>query len=300
MRISEIYNLKNDEMILNEQNFDSFGILDSKTDKTLCTFIDDEKYLGKLTSNMKMIITTQHIFEQLRKRECGFLITNNPRLLFFLLHNSLKDNEQYTRRKIKTKIGKNCNISSNVFIEPYNVVIGDNVTIGDFSSIKENTVIENNCVIGSCSVVGGDGFECKKVDDRIVRINHYGGVILKKNVTIDNNVCIDKALYPWDDTIVEEYTCVDNLVHIAHACKIGKRVLITAGSIIAGRVEISDDSWIGIGATIRNGIKIGKSARCNMGAVVTKDVMDEQSVSGNFAIDHIKFIDNIKKQSRED
>ena len=33
-----------------------------------------------------------------------------------------------------------------------------------------------------------------------------------------------------------------------------------------------------------------------MCAVVTKDVQDEQAVSGNFAIDHDKFIAKIKKR----
>ena len=44
------------------------------------------------------------------------------------------------------------------------------------------------------------------------------------------------------------------------------------------------------------GLNIGKSARINMGAVVTKPVMDGQSVSGNFAVEHHEFLKFMKIQ----
>lgn len=89
---------------------------------------------------------------------------------------------------------------------------------------------------------------------------------------------------------------VDNLVHIAHAVKIGRGSMIVAQSGIGGRVEIGDNAWIGFGATIRNGITIGAGSRVNMGAVVTKSVPDGTAVSGNFAMPHDKFIDFVRSR----
>ncbi|MEG1408161.1 MAG: UDP-3-O-(3-hydroxymyristoyl)glucosamine N-acyltransferase, partial [Ruthenibacterium sp.] len=96
-----------------------------------------------------------------------------------------------------------------------------------------------------------------------------------------------------------ENTKLDNFVHIGHAAKIEKNVLIAAHACIGGRTVIMPNAWIGIGAIVRNGIRIGCGARVNMGAVVTKSVSDGQSVTGNFAIDHQKFMSNLKNIKRK-
>ena len=45
-------------------------------------------------------------------------------------------------------------------------------------------------------------------------------------------------------------------------------------------IEIDDNVWVGIGATILQGVKIGKGAVVCAGAVVTKDVVDYEIVAG--------------------
>ena len=57
---------------------------------------------------------------------------------------------------------------------------------------------------------------------------------------------------------------------------------------------VGDDVWIGVNATVSNRIKIGKGARVSLGSVVTKDVPAGQTVTGNFAIDHARFMKNLK------
>ena len=41
---------------------------------------------------------------------------------------------------------------------------------------------------------------------------------------------------------------------------------------LRGRLRLGDDVWVGIGAIILKGVKIGKGARIGAGAVVTRDV----------------------------
>jgi acetyltransferase-like isoleucine patch superfamily enzyme len=50
---------------------------------------------------------------------------------------------------------------------------------------------------------------------------------------------------------------------------------------VAAPVIIDDDVWIGIGAIILKGVRIGRAARIGAGAVVTSDVPAGASVSGN-------------------
>ena len=77
--------------------------------------------------------------------------------------------------------------------------------------------------------------------------------------------------------------------------KIDERTMIVANSGIGGRTNIGYDTWIGLGATLRNGIDIGNNSRANIGAVVTKDISDNESVTGNFAIEHKIFIDKMRR-----
>ncbi|OYV07782.1 MAG: UDP-3-O-acylglucosamine N-acyltransferase 2, partial [Methanosaeta sp. ASP1-2] len=47
-------------------------------------------------------------------------------------------------------------------------------------------------------------------------------------------------------------------------------------------------------ATISNKLTVGEGAFITMGAVVTRNVLPHKKVSGNFALDHAKFMDFIK------
>ena len=51
--------------------------------------------------------------------------------------------------------------------------------------------------------------------------------------------------------------------------------------VIARPVVIEDDAWIGIGAIILKGVRIGQGARVGAGAVVTRDVPAGTTVLGN-------------------
>lgn len=284
--------------VLNEKEFESLGLVKYNSGHKVCTFIEDAKYARDLGADISMVITNKKIAQELikTKSQFGICIVENPRNGFFKLQNYLAEEKLYNIETFSTKIGRNCNISSLSSIDKNNVIIGDNVTVEEFVVIRENTVIGDNTVIRAGCVIGGQGFEFKKEGDMAFHVAHVGKVIIGDNVEIQYNSCVDKAIYPWDATVISDYTKVDNLVHIAHGVKIGERSNIVANSGIGGRVIIGDDAWIGFGATIRNGLSIGNKARANMGAVVTKSIEDNDAVSGNFAIDHKEFIKNLKKQ----
>lgn len=277
----------------NEIDFGHMGLASMLYEGTLCTFIDDPKYINEIINKNVIIITTREIAKNI---QFPVIIVENPRICFFRLHNYLVKykHPEYIRGEFNTQIGKDSTISKLACVENKNVIIGNNVLIEEFVSIKANTVIGDNTIIRAGTVIGGEGFEAKRMNEGILPVTHAGGVIIENDVEIKYNTCIDKALYPWDNTVISEGCKIDNLIHIAHAVKISKETLIAASALIGGRSIIGKQVWIGAGATISNNISVGDGAKISIGSVVTKNVNSGQRVSGNFAIDHSKFLNHMK------
>ena len=293
-KLLENYIYDEEIQLISEKEFDTFSLVAHKLGVRQCVFLENEKYLNDIGENVVQIITTKEIAGALEEnKKCGVCVVEEPKKLFFFLHNEVQEN--YVRKQQESEISSRAIISDKVDIAENNVVIEDDVIIEPYVTIYSNVVIKKGSIIRSGARIGGEGFEFMRDKNRkIISIKHHGGVIIERYVEIQANTCIDKGLFPWDDTIIGERTKIDNLVQIAHAVKIGKDVMIAAQSNIGGRTEIADNTWIGLSATVINGITIGRNTRVHMGSVVTKPVVDGEAVTGNFAIEHKKFIQNLK------
>lgn len=302
MKLSELlkdYNINVRFVIKNEKEFQTLALTQSPIMIPYCTFVEDVEYIKNISDFAVMAFVTENVADEIDLNKIGVCIVENPRIVFFKLHNALLESSEYARVCFDTQIGEKCKLSKLASIDKNNVLIGNNVIIEDFVKIHANTTIGDNCIIRSGTKLGGVDFEFKKDNSEIFGVEHYGGLIINNNVEIQYNSVINRALYPWDNTLIDEYTKIDSNTMISHGVKIGKRCMITAGSVIGGRTVIGDDCWIGLSATIRNGITIGNGARINLGSVVTKDVTLGESVTGNFAINHSKFLFNLKNQIKE-
>lgn len=298
MLLSDIFkecNCFEDAVLKNEKSFDYLALTASDVNGLLCVFIDNEKYISDVKENVRMIITVNSVAELLDSSSYGLCIVNNPREVFFSIHNYLSDKRHKLEIKKKTIIGNDCSISDLASISKDNVKIGNNVVIEEFVVIREHTTIGDNSIIRAGSIIGGQGFEFKRLKEGILSVAHAGGVIIGENVEIQYNTCVDRGVYDWDDTIIGDNCKIDNLVHIAHGVKIGKNTMIVANTGIGGRTVIGEDTWLGFASTISNGIVIGNNARANIGSVVTKSIPNDGSYTGNFAIEHSIFMKNLKK-----
>jgi UDP-3-O-[3-hydroxymyristoyl] glucosamine N-acyltransferase len=138
----------------------------------------------------------------------------------------------------------------------------------------------HNFTCGENTVIGGEGFGYERDEENnLIKFPHFFGVIIGDNVSIGSNTCIDRGALK--DTIIQEGTKIDNLVHIAHNVNIGKRCLVVAGSVICGSVTIGNDCFIGANATIREHLTIGNNVTIGMGSVVTKNIPDNETWAGN-------------------
>jgi len=250
----------------------------------LCWCSDKNKELLKAVTTGTFIIST-NIEEEYLKTKCNYIIVENPRRTFQkILTNFFVEKIEAkisTSAKIdkSVEIGKEVYIGENVILEK-NCKIGDNTIIQHNTTIFKDTIIGNNVVIGANNTIGGIGFGYEKDENGDFQlIPHIGNVVLKNNVEIGNNTTIDRAVL--GSTILEENVKIDNLVHIAHGVKIGRNSVIIANSMIAGSVKIGENTWLAPSSSVLNQKTIGKNSLVGMGAVVLKDVGNNEVVAGS-------------------
>jgi UDP-3-O-[3-hydroxymyristoyl] glucosamine N-acyltransferase len=208
----------------------------------------------------------------------------NPRLSFAKVVNNffLKKNNKTIHSS--TIIGSNCNIEASVTIG-MNCVIGNNVKIGKNTVlnnnivINDNTIIGNNCYIKSGSIIGEDGFGFDFEEDGTpVRIPHIGSVLIGNNVEIGSNTVIARGTLK--NTIIANSVKMDDLVFVAHNCKIGTNTVLIALAEISGSVIIGKNCWIGPNCSIIQKVKIGDNVTIGIGATVTKSIDSNKKIMG--------------------
>jgi UDP-3-O-[3-hydroxymyristoyl] glucosamine N-acyltransferase len=144
-------------------------------------------------------------------------------------------------------IGSAVQIGSDCILHP-NVTIYDNVIIGD------RVVLHSGCVLGA------DGFGFVRTGDHYEKFPQIGCVEIGNDVEIGANACVDRAALGV--TYIGDGTKLDNMVHIAHNCRIGRHVVIAAQTGLSGGVVVEDYAVIG------GQVGIGDKARIETGAVL--------------------------------
>jgi UDP-3-O-[3-hydroxymyristoyl] glucosamine N-acyltransferase len=162
-------------------------------------------------------------------------------------------------------IGDEAMVGDDVAIAPH-VVIGAGVRVGNQTQLYPSVTAYRGTIIGQRVIVhagarlGSDGFGYVFRTGHHEKIPHVGQCIIGDDVEIGANTTIDRGSI--DDTVIGAGTKIDNLVHIAHNCRIGRLCLIMAqvgmagsthvedGCILAGQVGISGHHTIGKGATL--------------------------------------------------
>lgn len=269
-----------------------FGPLNVTGEGLLHYFADPRfEHQLKALSGARAILTTRE-FEGAIPAGFGLALCDNPKEMFlkaYRLHGEAIE----ASARFPNQIDPSARIHPRAVIADHSVRIGANVSIGANAVIHERVVIEDDVFIGANSVLGGDGFEVGVVDGRQIVVPHYGSVLVRRGAVIKTNTSVDWGLYGGCTEIGED-TVVDNLVHVAHNVRIGRNCQIIACVMLGGSTVIEDDARIGPNATVSNGLRIGRGARITLGAVVTRNVEDGGHVTGNFAVPHVKFMENLR------
>lgn len=261
------------------------------------SFFSDTKYTRQLndTSASAVIIRPEHAaLTGLPK-----IITDNPYAYFARVSSLLNPVHVAAAGRhasavvdASAKVPANCSIGANAVIEA-NVTLGNNVVIGAGcviernSSIADHTILEANvtikhdsqigkhCHLFSGCVIGNDGFgyaEESGPDNtkHWVKIPQVGRVVIHDNVDIGANTTVDRGAI--DDTVIEEGVKMDNLIQIAHNCRIGAHTVIAGCVGIAGSAVIGRHCKIGGAAMILGHLSIADHVTISPGSMMMRSI----------------------------
>lgn len=176
-------------------------------------------------------------------------------------------------------LGTDCYVGPGAVIES-GVSVGDRCQIHAHVTLLERTVVGDDVTIGPGTCIGyaGFGYE-READGTPLLIPHLGGVRIGDRVEIGSNTSIDRGTI--EDTVIEDDAKIDNLVHVAHNCRVGRGSFVIATAILCGGVHVGEGAWVAPNASVLEHVTIGEGAQVGLSATVLRDVEPGALVVGS-------------------
>jgi len=293
--LKEVINICNsyNNKLSNKKIYGVNNIKDAKPNEI--TFFNNLNYLDEAKNSKASVCIVSEKFKKYLNKKTIPVISKNPLIdfykvvLIFYPESSFDDEKINSAKMIKKNylgknsliditavIGKDCRIGNNVIIKK-KVHIGNNCKIGS-NVVLENALIGDNVVIKTGTLIGQAGFGFKFEKKKRIRFPHIGRVVIENDVQIGSFCTIDRG--SLSDTIIGEFTSIDNQVQIAHNVKIGNFCMIAAQSGIAGSTIIGNNVKIGGQVGISGHLSIGNNVRIGGKSGVIADIQNNQIVMG--------------------
>ena len=284
-------------VINNDKILDVNNIKDANNSEI--TFFNNSSYSNYAKNSKALACFVSKKFKKYLKKGTIPLISEQPEIDFykivnFFYPNASKDIEGINNTKVKNKIKKNILIGKNTLIDKTadigsNVQIGNNVIINSYvkvgngchigsNVILSNTFVGDNVVIKSGTLIGQIGFGFKYEKKKRFNFPHIGKVVIENNCQIGSLCTIDRG--SLTDTVIGEYSSIDNQVQIAHNVKIGSFCVIASQVGIAGSTILGNNVLIGGQAGISDHLKIGNNVKIGGKSGVVSDIEDNKIEMG--------------------
>jgi len=140
------------------------------------------------------------------------------------------------------RVGARCYIGPGSVIEA-DAVIGDDTRLVARVFIGRGVVLGARCIVQPGAVIGGDGFGFANDKGTWVKVPQIGSVVVGDDVEIGANTTIDRGAI--EDTVIDDGVKLDNLIMIAHNCRIGAHSAIAGCTGIAGSTILGKRCIIG-------------------------------------------------------
>jgi UDP-3-O-[3-hydroxymyristoyl] glucosamine N-acyltransferase len=242
---------------------------------------DDLDSISNIINFNSLIILKKDVEKSLLKG--NIIYVENPSLCFNIVGWLFKPKREKGIHETaiignKVVIGKNFNIGAYSVI-CNGVKIGDNVDIGENCVVK-NSKIGNDVRIQTGAKIGSMGLgSYMRENGEWVDFPHFGSVAIEDNVVIQDNAVINRGTLT--DTVIGKNSRIGPLCWIAHGVIIGNSCFVSQAVTVAGSVKVGAYTKIWGNASIRDGVSIGRNCTVGMGAVVVKNIPDNETYIGN-------------------
>lgn len=166
-------------------------------------------------------------------------------------------------------MGAHCDIHAGVVIRR-NCRLGDEVTLHPNTVLYPGMQLGSRVIIHANAVIGADGFGYRLIQGQLTRIPHTGTVVIEDDVEIGACATIDRAMV--GETLIGRGTKIDNMVMIAHNCRIGKHNALASQVGFAGSVITGDYVRCGGQVGVADHLRIGDHASLGGKAGVMSDI----------------------------
>jgi UDP-3-O-[3-hydroxymyristoyl] glucosamine N-acyltransferase len=140
------------------------------------------------------------------------------------------------------RIGARCFIGPGCVIER-GAVIGDDTRFVARVYVGPGVTFGRRCIVQPGAVIGADGFGFAPEKATWVKVPQLGSVTVGDDVEIGCNTTIDRGAL--ENTVIEEGVKIDNLIMIAHNCRIGAHTAMAATCAIAGSTVVGKRCVLG-------------------------------------------------------
>jgi UDP-3-O-[3-hydroxymyristoyl] glucosamine N-acyltransferase len=160
-------------------------------------------------------------------------------------------------------VGEGSEIGTNTFLHA-GVVVGRGCRIGSECVLYPRAVLYDDCIIGNRvilhanSVIGADGFGYRFHNGRHEKVPQLGWVEIEDDVEIGAGATIDRGTF--GPTRIGMGTKIDNLVVVAHNCRLGRHNIVAAQAGIAGSSTTGDYVIMGGQVGVADHVHIGDRA----------------------------------------
>lgn len=151
-------------------------------------------------------------------------------------------------------------------------IIEDGVELGAGCVIHAHAIIRRHSVLGPgvvvhpFAVVGGDPQDLK-FDPKTV-----SGIRIGARTVVRESVTLSRATRPETYTEIGEDCFLMACCHVAHDCRVGHRVVLANGVLLAGHVSIGDNAFLGGAALVHQFVRIGESTMISGATRAAQDV----------------------------
>jgi UDP-3-O-[3-hydroxymyristoyl] glucosamine N-acyltransferase len=265
----------------------SLSAFDSAFDGSL-VFADSKEYSARLSDLPLCTLICPEALATYVPRHVAAIVARKPQQLFAKAGRSLFPEtirptsfSGVVGIAVNATIAHSAQLESSVTVEA-GAIIGEFVEIGAGSVIGPGAIVGAGCKIGrDCIIgpnatvlnsyfgnrvlvhagarIGQDGFGFVPGEHGLEKMPHVGRVILQDDVEIGANTTIDRG--SLSDTVVGEGSKIDNLVQIAHNCRIGRNCVITGHCGLSGSVTLGDRVMLGGRVGIADHVTIGDGAQ---------------------------------------